>query len=341
MVALPPDPRALLTEDELTARAEEIEALWGSEATRFLETPDGTALAWRHYRPGGVLQPDLPTRGTVLVAQGRSEGMLKYAEFTWELVRQGWGVILWDHRGQGWSGRNAPNPQVGHVENFAEYVHDLEQLMREVVLPHREGPLVLVAHSMGGCIGSLFLAQADRALTGHFAGGVLCSPMHRFHGGPIIGEWAAHALATAGHIIGGDTAFIFGSGPWEHRKFESNPFTHSAVRHARAEAAWEEDPRVQVGGPSFGWVRAAIHAQDQALHLAPRIRTPLLILQAGSDPVVDGEAQVEFCQRVLSGGGECELVVIEGALHELLIEADAWRLPAMTRLLEFLERRIG
>jgi lysophospholipase len=229
--------------------------------------------------------------------------MLKYAEFTWEMVRQGWGVILWDHRGQGWSGRNAPNPQVGHVEDFAKYVQDMEQVIREVVLPNREGPLVLVAHSMGGCIGSLFLAQADRALTGLFAGAVFCSPMHRFHAGPIIGEWAAHALATAGHLIGSDKAFIFGSGPWEHRKFEGNPFTHSVVRHARAEAAWEEDPRVQVGGPSFGWVRAAVHAQENALHLAPRIHTPLLLLQAGSDPVVDSEAQVEFCQRVLSGGG--------------------------------------
>ena len=85
-------------------------------------------------------------------------------------------VYILDHRGQGFSGRMVEDTQIGHVEKFNDYVTDLNTFVLDVAKPANAGQnLFLVAHSMGGCIGSLYI----ETYTDDIDATILCSPMHQ------------------------------------------------------------------------------------------------------------------------------------------------------------------
>ncbi|HHQ4926512.1 TPA: serine aminopeptidase domain-containing protein, partial [Aeromonas veronii] len=79
-----------------------------------------------------------------------------------------------------------------------------------------------------------------------------------------------------------------------------------------------------------------ITGADAAIADAGAIKTPLLVLQAGNDSVVDNAAQDRFCTIAKCEGGKP--LRIEGAWHELFIESDDKRQPALTAMVDFFAR---
>ena len=67
---------------------------------------------------------------------------------------------------------------------------------------------------------------------------------------------------------------------------------------------------------------------------------PVLVLQAEKDTAVTSRGQEEFCKNLKAGGkNQCEggiPVIIRGAYHELFIEKDEYRIPALTKILDFI-----
>jgi lysophospholipase len=50
-----------------------------------------------------------------------------------------------------------PDRQIGHVVRFDDYVEDFNTFVREVVAKRKHKRLLLLAHSMGGGIASVYL----------------------------------------------------------------------------------------------------------------------------------------------------------------------------------------
>ena len=96
-----------------------------------------------------------------------------------------------------------------------------------------------------------------------------------------------------------------------------------------------------MGGPTYHWVREGVRAGHSILSQAAQISTPLLLLQAADDKVVDNRAQDLFCQTMVAAGQPCEggrPMVIEGARHEILFEKDSMRARALDAILAFFSR---
>ena len=92
-------------------------------------------------------------RGSVLLFPGRTEYVEKYAPVAHRLMAEGYDVLSIDWRGQGMSDRLQPNPRPGHIRDFADYQHDVVEMIvaaEQLDLPR---PWHLLAHPMGGCIG--------------------------------------------------------------------------------------------------------------------------------------------------------------------------------------------
>ena len=159
--------------------------------------------------------------------------------------------------------------------------------------------------------------------------------------GPSVqqGFWLALGLAATMDTVGswwGEPPYGPGQTGYVSHEFADNGLSHSEPRYQAFRQLYEQHPQIKLGGVTAHWIREGIKAGDAAIAEADRIKTPLLLIQAGEDGIVDNQAQDSFCDRLQCEGGKP--LRIEGAWHELFIEADAQRLPALTATLDFFAR---
>ncbi|WP_349920471.1 alpha/beta fold hydrolase [Aeromonas veronii] len=270
----------------------------------------------------------------ILIVNGRVESYLKYQELAWDLWRQGYSLYLIDHRGQGLSGRLLKDPEKGYVADFDDYVQDLKQFHDEVVLADKPAKLFLLAHSMGGAISARYLERWPDDIQA----AVLSSPMMGINLGGIP-KWLAKGLAATMDTVGswwGEPPYGPGQGGYVSHEFADNGLSHSTARYQAFRELYEQYPQIKLGGVTAHWIREGIKAGDEAVAQADRIKTPLLLIQAGDDGIVDNEAQDRFCERARCEGGKPLRIL--GAWHELFMEADPQRMPALTATLDFFDR---
>ncbi|MGY4003211.1 alpha/beta fold hydrolase [Aeromonas sanarellii] len=270
----------------------------------------------------------------ILIVNGRVESYLKYQELAWDLWRQGYSLYLIDHRGQGLSGRMLADPEKGYVDQFDDYVVDLKQFHDEVIAQDKPAKLFLLAHSMGGAISARYLERWPDDIQA----AVLSSPMMGINLGGLP-KWLAKGLAaTMGRVGGwfGEAPYGPGQGPYEDHGFADNELTHSEARYQAFRQVYAQHPQIRLGGATAHWIHQGIAGSDAAVADAGAIKTPLLVLQAGDDSVVDNAAQDAFCANARCEGGKP--LRIEGAWHELFIEADPQRQVALNATLAFFAR---
>jgi len=194
--------------------------------------------------------------------------------------------------------------------------------------------LFLLAHSMGGAISARYLERWPDDIRA----AVLSSPMMGINLGGLP-KWLAKGLAATIGTVGGwigEPPYGPGQGPYQDHGFADNELTHSQPRYQAFRQIYEQHPQIKLGGATAHWIYQGITGGDAAIADAGAIKTPLLLLQAGSDSVVDNAAQDEFCTKVSCEGGKP--LRIEGAWHELFIEADDKRQPALSAMLDFFAR---
>ena len=272
----------------------------------------------------------------ILIVPGRIESYVKYPELAYDLWHCGYDVIIVDHRGQGRSGRLLKDAHRGHVVHFDHYVDDIETLyLKELTAGHYRRRYAL-AHSMGGAILTLLLARNPTA----FNAAVLASPMFGIY--LPMPAWMAHRiLEWVEKRPAIRDSYALGTGRWRAHPFGMNQLTHSRERYRRNLRFYADDPAIRVGGPTWHWVREGIQAGQNILGKAATITTPLLLLQAGDDKVVDNRSQDLFCAAMLAAGHPCgggQPWVIKGARHEILFEKDAMRAEALHAIVDFFAR---
>ncbi|MGX5832590.1 alpha/beta fold hydrolase [Aeromonas piscicola] len=270
----------------------------------------------------------------ILIVNGRVESYLKYQELAWDLWRQGYSLYLIDHRGQGLSDRLLDDQEKGYVDQFDDYVLDLKQFHDQVIVADQPAKLFLLAHSMGGAISALYLERWPDDIKA----AVLSSPMMGINLGGLP-KWLAQGLAASIDTVGswlGEPPYGPGQGSYQSHEFAENGLSHSKPRYQAFRQLYEQRPQIKLGGVTAHWIREGIAAGDSAIAAADRIKTPLLLLQAGEDSVVDNVAQDAFCARARCEGGKP--LRIEGAWHELFMESDPQRQAALNATLAFFDR---
>ena len=282
----------------------------GAQPWSFLER-GGARLRCGRWQVAGAAQ------GTVVLMPGRTEFIEKYAsEVIGELLQRGYDVLSMDWRGQGLSDRALPDRHKGHIDDFATYVADFQAFLEQVVIPVARPPVLLLAHSMGGHIVLRALAENG---PGPFASVLLSAPMTGLRQEALL-----RPVVTLGPRWL-DTWYVPGSGPYRAsaQVFAGNVLTHDERRFRFTEQWFAADPRLALGGPTFGWGRAA--AASLSLMRSPgfleRIALPVLLLSAAEDTVVDSRSHAPVAARL--GRGRC--LSLAGARHEILMETDALR----------------
>lgn len=273
----------------------------------------------------------------IVVCPGRIESYVKYAELAYDLFHLGFDVLIIDHRGQGRSGRMLEDSHRGHVVNFSDYVDDLTAFWEQEVAPGPWRKRYILAHSMGGAIATLFVQRYPQAGCDAIA---LCAPMF----GIIIHlpDWMVRPLLdwAEGYPRIREN-YAIGTGRWHALPFAINTLTHSRERYRRNLRFYADEPQLRVGGPTWHWVREGILAGEHALAGAATDTSPMLIIQAEDERVVDNRMHDRFCEIRAAAGHPCEggkPLVIKGAYHEILFEEDAMRSVALNAIVDFFDR---
>lgn len=277
----------------------------------------------------------------LVVSPGRVENYEKYKEVALEWAAQGYSIAIIDHRGQGFSDRLTPRYDQGHIANFTDYVDDFAQFMHGLAPRIGQQDAYLLGHSMGSAIAALYLAEhGQREPAFAFKAAALCAPMLGIHTDPWpepvgkavvrMGAWLNRKLAP------NKPSYFIGMKDYAPVRFAENELTHSEARYQFIVDLYENEPRLRVGGPTWQWLTEALRAMALLPSLAPHIPTPLLVLQAGADKIVSPAPQHAFCKRLSHKGSRLE--VIPGSQHEVLMESDSIRQPAVQLIQDYFQQ---
>lgn len=289
-----------------------------------LTAKDGVKLHYRYFPASGV------SKGTIVIVNGRTEFMPKYAELVYDLRDSGYSIFLYDHRGQGESQRVIPDqPFKGHVDKYQDYVDDLAQFMSEVVRPGSSGDIYMITHSMGGAVATAYLEQNPGAVKALVAASPMYEPALPLH----IPQEIALGILESAIALGEGKNYAPGKGENDWNvPFEDNDVTTSEARYNYAHEDWIRHPELIIAGPTNQWVAEAIkigmYDRDHAEALK---QTRTLILQAGLDSVVDTDANDVFARSA-----DAKILYFPNAKHEILMEQDEIRNAAIRVMLDFL-----
>ncbi len=263
-----------------------------------------------HYIPNGC-------KRVVVFSNGRNEWIEKYPKLFAELnLDPEVGFLVFDHRGQGRSEGSRAN-----IGSYHQYAEDLRKVINYKVPKHI--PYSVVCHSMGGLI-ALFAAVHQYIFPQKI---ILNSPLLMLPDKPLP-QPLAQPIAKFIVALGG-SGFSTLADKHQHIPFAINKLTHSQETYTRIMAS-----PFRGFGARFGWVHAtfealnSIYSQDGVGKLNSEI-----FMQYGTDERVVSPVGFDLWPDALKQQGKNVIVhSLEDARHELLSEADEYRLIVMNNI---------
>jgi lysophospholipase len=140
---------------------------------------------------------------------------------------------------------------------------------------------------------------------------------------PFLKSIASVALGLAEPLGLGDR-FAPTTGPWEAMGFDDNPLTTDRDQFDYMSAQVDRHPELALGGPSVLWVKAALE-ETRALMAMPAPGVPALTVLGSREGIVE----VPVIERRMADWPGGSLRVVEGGLHEVLMESRARRAEAL------------
>jgi len=267
-------------------------------------------------------------RGSIIFSPGRTEFIEKYFETTADLISRGFNVLMVDPRGQGLSDRLLEDRLKSYIGDFQDYADDLAFAAEEFA-PLLPRPHIAMGHSMGGTI---VLQSIISGVLNPNA--VICSA-------PMLGLFDLETPILRGVIVamarlGLDKRNL----PFQRQRagmpipFQGNKLTSDKDRYREWASFFQTTPRLRVGQPTYGWIRASLAAMAYVNRNADKLGIPGLMFGAGADPIVDPASVKRFAKK---SGADYE--VVPGALHELFLERDIYRNAFFDQIDAFLERQ--
>ena len=288
--------------------------------TQYFTGKNNAQIAYRH-----LVHDKSAGRKLMILVNGRAENMLKWSEPAYDFYHQGYDVLLFDHRGQGYSTHLLTDSEKGHLDEFCFYVDDMAKIIEKVTALFNYSTQHLLAHSMGALIATYYLANCDH----HINKAVLSSP---FYGIPLKHHIRDELIIALMNMLGQGERYVFGKGPYQQAHLEYNELSFCKTRMKWMNRVNRKNPAIHLGGPTFRWVHLCLNAIKRLPKVIPKIEIPILILQAEKEKIVDNKNLEKL--TALFPNAQCKVVF--NAKHEVLFEQDELRRETISKILVFL-----
>jgi len=272
---------------------------------------DGLDLHWQSWVPP---QPV----GVLVVIHGLAEHGGRYRDTAEAFARSGWAVYAGDLRGHGRSS-NVPGAGRVHVRRFTDYFLDAAAFIDLARERHAGLPLFLLGHSMGGLITISYTLRHPSGLSG----AIISSPALGTHPDfkpPAMLKFLVSLLDRLAPRL----------------RFPSDLDTQAISRDPEVVRAYVQDPLVS-SKVSARWYAEILRSMERAHANAQMLQTPMLLMQSGSDRLVDPAAPARWARS--APPDLVELVIWEGLYHEMFNEPEKPQIRQ--RVLDWLQQRVG
>ncbi|MCB1706288.1 MAG: lysophospholipase [Halioglobus sp.] len=257
-------------------------------------------------------EPQATPRAVLLLVHGAGEHSGRYRSLAQFFAGHNFAVAALDHNGHGYS-EGVP----GHVTKFEDYLHDLGVFHRQVVERFNGLPIVLIGHSMGGLIASLYLLRHQL----EFVAAVLSGPAIKTD--PEPGPLQMTLLRLLACIT--------------PRLRMLRLDAQGVSRDTTVVRDYVEDPLVFHGKMSARMLRELFAGMQAIQTGAAGITLPMLILHGGDDAMTAPEGS-RFLYRHI-GSSDKTLKIYPGLYHEIFNEPE--RAEVLADVLSWCETRLG
>ena len=267
-------------------------------------------------------------KGGIVISHGFGEFIDKYNELIYYLTKNGYDVYAFEHRGYSRSDRVGQNSQQVQIEDYNYYINDLKKFLDEKVIINHENKLFFFGHSMGAVIGTLFLEKYPK----YFEKAVLSAPMFEINLSKRP-KFLVKAYSGLKVFLNSGTDFAPGESPYSSEYNFLNSNTTSKERYDYGYKKIINNSSFQNGGASIKWLNEALKMTKEINKKKNiyKIKTRILVFQAGNDIWVNLDAQNNFVNNALNA----KLIKFSEAKHEIYRENDSILLEYMNELLEF------
>ena len=311
-------------EDDYKDRMESEVKPWLREYVRdgYMTTTDGKRLHFHFAVPESA-------KAVIVMVHGFCEFFGKYHEMCHYFYKAGYGFCFLEQRGHGFSEREVKDPDMVHVDSFEDYVQDLHEFIHRTVKGiSGDLPLFLFSHSMGGAVSALYLEAHPEV----FKGAILSSPMIKLSRRGVK-ERNIKLLMFMAMLLRWDKKYAPGQHGFDNVYSFDTSSSSSEARYDYIFRQRQETKEYRTYGSDYSWSRNAFGVTKRIMNDAAEIVTPVLLLIAGKDTLVDEEAQMEFAGLL----ERCSVEKYPDVKHELYNGLTADRMKYYRRIFSFLE----
>jgi len=264
----------------------------------------GTTIFTRSWRPQG------DPRGIVVIVHGFKSHSGLYEWPAGQLVDRAFAVHALDLRGHGKS-----EGERFYVDEFADYLADVDQLVKIARKRDPGLPIFVLGHSVGGVIACLYALEHQTELAG------------------LVCESFAHEIYAPDFVLAVLKGLSYITPHAHVLRIEDEHFSRDPAFVERI----KNDPLI-VHAPGAMRTVAELVRADQRLKLAfPNITLPVLILHGTADRATKPHGSERFHE--MAGSSDKTLKLYDGHYHDLLNDLDKDKV--MADIIDWLARHVA
>ncbi len=239
--------------------------------------------------------PESEPKAILLIAHGLAEHSGRYMNIVDYFVPRGYAGYGLDHFGHGKSSGTRV-----YVRRFEDYTDTL-QIYLDRIRPNK--PVFLIGHSMGGLIGAIYLLEHQAGLTGAVLSGPAVKVPDKITPAVVFVGKVLSALMPKFGLLGLEAEGV--------------------CRDPAVVNAYVNDPLVHRGKTTARLAAEMLKAMRRISTQAGKITLPIMIVQGGSDRLVDPAGARMLYDRISSTPKEIR--IYEGFYHEVFNEPERER----------------
>ena len=257
----------------------------------FIESRDGYQLFFRERMVESAAS-------TVVLIHGFAEHSGRYGHVMDALEAAQINVLACDLRGHGKS-----QGKRGYIDSFSQYIDDVKAAVDFAKKKYKVKKIALMAHSMGALIATHYAAQYEQNLCAL----VLSSPLFGIRGD--VPKWKT----VTGRLMS--------------RYYPSFSLANSIrgcdlTHDVKLASSYDQDPLI-IHHVAARWFTEVQKAYEEARHIPPHLKIPLLLQLSNMDRIVDDQQSVQWYQKCAMP--DKKKLIYDGFFHEIYNEIECAR----------------